>query len=81
MLLICKFLTKFVILSEAKDLLSCHCARQQVLRFAQDDNTALRNYSPASMRDLGSSRSRNASPIKLKASTANITVTAGKSTR
>ena len=28
----------FVILSEAKDLLSCQCKRQQVLRFAQDDN-------------------------------------------
>src|ERR1035437_5104505 len=41
MLLICKFLTKFVILSEAKDLLSCYCARQQVLRFAQDDKMVL----------------------------------------
>src|SRR3989442_5031252 len=29
---------KFVILSEAKDLLSCECKRKQVLRFAQDDN-------------------------------------------
>ncbi len=27
-----------VILSEAKDLFSCPCQRQQVLRFAQDDN-------------------------------------------
>jgi hypothetical protein len=28
----------FVILSEAKDLLYCQRMRQQVLRFAQDDN-------------------------------------------
>ncbi len=29
--------TGVVILSEAKDLLSCLCTRKQVLRFAQDD--------------------------------------------
>ncbi len=32
-------LPKVVILSEAKDLLSCQCKRKQVLRSAQDDNT------------------------------------------
>jgi hypothetical protein len=32
-------LNKIVILSEAKDLLSSQRTRQQVLRFAQDDNS------------------------------------------
>ncbi len=31
-----------VILREVKDLLFCRCVRQQVLRFAQDDNCVLR---------------------------------------
>jgi hypothetical protein len=34
-------LVYFVILSEAKDLLSDAQARKQVLRFAQDDNSVL----------------------------------------
>src|SRR5207248_7034213 len=38
-------------------------------------------YNPASILDLGSSKSRNASPIKLKESTASMTAVAGKITR
>ncbi len=75
-----------VILSEAKDLLSRELKESR--SFASLRMTMFlcykvfnHTYNPASIRDLGSSRSRNASPIKLNASTANITVTAGKSTR
>src|SRR5262249_13079702 len=39
------------------------------------------SYSPASMRERGSSKSRNASPMKLKDRTASITASAGKTTR
>ncbi len=38
---ILSILVYFVILSEAKDLLSSHCRGQQVLRFSQGDNYAL----------------------------------------
>jgi hypothetical protein len=82
----CKFLMKFAVLSEAEELLlvSARDSRSfpfDKLRVRMTSVIDATSYSPASIRDLGSSRSRNASPIKLKARTANITVTAGKSTR
>src|SRR5690242_88479 len=40
-----------------------------------------RAYNPASIRERGSRKSRKASPMKLKDSTASITASAGKSTR
>ncbi len=39
--IILKFVILTLSLSKGKDLLSCHCKRQQVLRFAQDDNVDL----------------------------------------
>jgi hypothetical protein len=79
----CHSTKRLVILSEAKDLRSHALTRKRILRFVR--MTILFPmpiaHNPASILDLGSSKSRNASPIKLKASTANITVTAGKSTR
>ena len=38
-------------------------------------------YNPTSMRERGSMKSRSASPMKLKDSTASMTARAGKSTR
>src|SRR5664279_3998467 len=52
----------------------------EILRCQELVNIAI-TYRPASIRDRGSRRSRSASPTKLKASTANITVTAGNKTR
>src|SRR6266481_7752394 len=59
-----------------------HRLSDALIRSLRQSDVLMRStYRPASIRDLGSRRSRNASPMKLKARTANITVTAGKSTR
>src|ERR1700680_3705209 len=60
----------------AKDLLG-----EMELGRKCDRNARRAAYSPTSMRERGSRKSRSASPMKLKESTASITASAGKSTR
>ena len=57
------------------------CRLKPALALAFEVSAFVRIYSPTSIRERGSRKSRNASPMKLNESTASITARAGKSTR